>query len=106
VLAQARPAWLVAVLVATLASLYIRAQRWRILLRPLGDVPLYPALSATAIGFGASSILPFRIGEIVRPALLGRFDGNRFAPALGHLGDYDTSAAIGRPITPSSPAGR
>jgi glycosyltransferase 2 family protein len=82
VLAEARPAWLVAVLVATVASVYIRAQRWRILLRPLGDVPLYPALSATAIGFGASSVLPFRVGEIVRPALLGRRAGVSIVGAL------------------------
>jgi uncharacterized protein (TIRG00374 family) len=85
VLAQARPAWLVAVLVATVASLYIRAQRWRILLRPLGDVPLYPALSATAIGFGASSVLPFRLGEILRPALLGRRAGVSMSGALSSV---------------------
>ena len=71
-LAQARPAWLLVVVVATLATVYIRAQRWRILLRPLGDLPFYPVLSATAIAVGAGSILPFRLGEFVRPALLGR----------------------------------
>jgi uncharacterized protein (TIRG00374 family) len=72
VLAGTRPGWVVATVLVSLATVYVRAQRWRVLLRPLGDVPLYPALSATAIGFGASAVLPFRIGEIVRPALLGR----------------------------------
>jgi len=54
VLAKTSLVWVGAVVVASVASLYIRAQRWRVLLRPLGDIPLYPALSATAIGFGAS----------------------------------------------------
>jgi glycosyltransferase 2 family protein len=81
-LAGARPGWLGAVIVASLATVYIRAQRWRVLLRPLGDVPLYPALSATAIGFGANSVLPFRLGELVRPALLGLRAGVRMGAAL------------------------
>ena len=85
VLAGARPAWVGAVLLASLATVYVRAQRWRILLRPLGDVPLYPALSATAIGFGASSVLPFRLGELLRPALLGRRIGVGMSAALSSV---------------------
>jgi len=72
ILMAARPHWVGGVMLASLLGVYVRAQRWRVLLRPLGVVPLYPALSATAIGFGASAVLPFRIGELVRPALLGR----------------------------------
>jgi uncharacterized protein (TIRG00374 family) len=70
------------VILASLSTIYIRAQRWRVLLRPLGDVALYPALSATAIGFGANSLLPFRLGELVRPALLGLRGGVRMGAAL------------------------
>ena len=84
-LAQARPGWLLVVVVATLGTVYIRAQRWRILLRPLGEVPFYPVLSATAIGFGASSVLPFRLGEFVRPALLGRRAGVSMSAALSSV---------------------
>ena len=72
VLAGARPGWVLAILAISVLSAYIRAQRWRVLLRPVGTVPLYPAFSATAIGFGATSVLPFRIGEVVRPVLLAR----------------------------------
>jgi hypothetical protein len=85
VLAGARPAWIAAVVLASLATFYIRAQRWRVLLRPLGEVPLYPALSATAIGFGASAVLPFRVGELLRPALLGRHVGVRMSAALSSV---------------------
>jgi uncharacterized protein (TIRG00374 family) len=85
VLGRTRPAWVVAALVASLATVYIRAQRWRVLLRPLGDVPLYPALSATAIGFGATAVLPFRVGELLRPALLGRRAGVGMSAALSSV---------------------
>ena len=85
VLAAAHPSWVVAVVVASVATVYIRAQRWRVLLRPVGDVPLYPALSATAIGFGATSVLPFRLGEILRPLLLGRHAGVGMSAALSSV---------------------
>ncbi len=85
VLAGARPGWVAALMLAGLLGVYIRAQRWRVLLRPLGDVPLYPALSATAIGFGASAVLPFRVGEILRPALLGRRVGVAMSAALSSV---------------------
>jgi len=85
VLAAARPSWVVAVLVASVGTVYIRAQRWRVLLRPVGNVPLYPALSATAIGFGATSVLPFRLGEILRPMLLGRHAGVGMSAALSSV---------------------
>ena len=85
ILSAARPGWVLAVMIASVATVYIRAQRWRILLRPLGAVPFYPALSATAIGFGASSVLPFRLGEILRPALLGRAAGVGMSAALSSV---------------------
>jgi uncharacterized protein (TIRG00374 family) len=71
-IAGARPAWIVVVIAASVQSVFVRALRWRILLRPVGDAPVYPAFSATAIGFGASAVFPFRVGEIVRPVLLAR----------------------------------
>ncbi len=72
VLRGANPLWVFGIVVVGVASLAIRARRWQVLLRPLGRVPLVPALSATAIGFGAGVLLPLRLGEIVRPALLSR----------------------------------
>jgi len=85
VLAGARPGWVAALVAVSVATLYIRAQRWRVLLRPVGDVELYPALAATAIGFGASSVLPFRLGELLRPALLGRRAGVGMSAALSSV---------------------
>jgi len=85
VLAGASPGWTLALVGVSVMTIYIRAQRWRVLLRPLGRVALYPALSATAIGFGATSVLPFRLGEVLRPVLLGRREGVGISAALSSV---------------------
>ncbi len=75
-----------AVVVATL-TFPIRAIRWRILLRdPQGDpLPLVPAWHATAIGFMANNVLPFRAGELIRPFAITRLAGVRFTSALSSI---------------------
>lgn len=84
-LANAHAHWVAALVLASVAVLWVRTQRWRVLLRALGGVPLYPALSATAIGFGAGAVLPFRLGELVRPALIGRRTGIKMSAALSSV---------------------
>jgi uncharacterized protein (TIRG00374 family) len=61
------PAFLVGLL-----SLYFRALRWGILLRPFSRVDTQALMSATAIGFAANMLLPLRAGEVIRPWLLAR----------------------------------
>ncbi len=56
-------------------SIVVRCQRWQLLLRPVGAIPMVPLLSATAIGFLCNMILPLRVGEVVRPVLLARRTG-------------------------------
>src|SRR6185312_9703691 len=65
----------------------IRAIRWRILLRtPQGDpLPLLPAWHATAIGFMANNVLPFRAGELIRPFAATRLAGARFSSAFSSI---------------------
>jgi uncharacterized protein (TIRG00374 family) len=88
-LAQIRQAdpWLLALNVAAgPVILLLRAWRWRTLLRPVrADVPLREAYSATSIGYLAV-LLPARVGEILRPALLSRRVGIPFAPTLATAG--------------------
>ncbi len=55
-----------------LVSLGVRSLRWRILVRPLADVPARRLLSPLAIGFMVNFLLPGRAGEIVRAWLFGR----------------------------------
>lgn len=56
----------------TVWSLYIRAQRWRVLLRPVGRPAMRTLVSATNIGFMANMLLPLRVGEVIRPVLVSR----------------------------------
>jgi hypothetical protein len=44
--------------------------RWRYLLRSFADVPRKRVLAVSWIGFAAILLMPFRIGEIVRPYML------------------------------------
>jgi glycosyltransferase 2 family protein len=53
-----------------LAVLLLRAVRWYWLLLPLLPVSMRRVLTASFIGYGALLLLPFRMGELVRPALV------------------------------------
>ncbi len=55
------------------------------LLRPVGDVPRWPAIAATFIGFGANAVLPLRIGEFVRPYFLSRRTGLKLSPTISSI---------------------
>jgi hypothetical protein len=55
-----------------LASLGLRALRWRVLVQPLADVPARRLLPPLAIGFMVNFLFPGRAGEVVRCWLLGR----------------------------------
>ena len=57
---------------ASLSTLLIRSVRWKTILRPVARVPLAASFSATSIGMAASTVLPARAGEVVRPVVLSR----------------------------------
>jgi uncharacterized protein (TIRG00374 family) len=71
---QARPEWLVFSLLTMFVNLAIRAYRWQYLLDPLGKVRFGSAFRATAVGFAASTVLPARAGEVIRPYFLARHE--------------------------------
>jgi len=80
--------WLVLAMVPMhVAALWLRALRWRWLARSLSrdPLPLGPLFRATALGFMAINVLPFRLGELARPWLLGRETEVRGSAALGTL---------------------
>jgi len=62
---------------------YFRAVRWRYLLRSLADVPRKRVLAVSWIGFAAILLMPFRIGEIVRPYMLREKGKVSMAAATG-----------------------
>src|SRR5258708_36368786 len=71
---RARPEWLALSLATMFANLAIRSLRWKFLLEPLGPTTFATAFRATAVGLAASSVLPARAGEVIRPYFLGRTD--------------------------------
>jgi glycosyltransferase 2 family protein len=71
-IAQARPEWLALSVATMVLNLAIRALRWQYLLEPLGITSFANAFRATAVGFAASSVLPARAGEVIRPYFLAR----------------------------------
>src|SRR5438093_5317327 len=73
-IAHARPGWLALSLATMVANLAIRAFRWQYLLEPLGSATFANAFRATAVGFAASSVLPARAGEVIRPYFLSRHE--------------------------------
>jgi hypothetical protein len=60
-----------AYVVSLIGMNYFRATRWRYLLRAVVDVPLRRLIVVSWIAFAAILIMPFRIGEFVRPYMLG-----------------------------------
>jgi glycosyltransferase 2 family protein len=71
---HARFEWLAFSLATMFINLAIRAWRWQYLLEPLGATSFANAFRATAVGFAATSILPARAGEVIRPYFLSRHE--------------------------------
>jgi len=71
-LAKAHYIYILPIFPITVWTLYIRAQRWRVLLRPVGTPAMRTLVAATNIGFMANMVLPLRIGEVIRPVLVSR----------------------------------
>jgi uncharacterized protein (TIRG00374 family) len=81
-LASARLGYVLPIFVMAIVSLYYRALRWRVLMRPLGQVRRQSIFSATAMGFAANMLLPLRAGEVLRPWLLARRERLKLAPVV------------------------
>jgi uncharacterized protein (TIRG00374 family) len=71
---HARPEWLALSLATMFVNLVIRALRWQYLLQPLGTTTFANVFRATAVGFAATSLLPARAGEVIRPYFLARHE--------------------------------
>jgi hypothetical protein len=65
----------------------MRLVRWRLLLRDESGAPLqpWPLWHATAIGFMANNLLPFRAGELVRVFAATKLSGARFTATMSSI---------------------
>ena len=63
--------YMVPALFFSLCTYAVRAYRWQILMNPIKRVRWLHLLSATTIGFMTNCVLPLRVGELVRPTVIG-----------------------------------
>ena len=84
-LAGARYVFIVPIVFVTFWTLYIRAQRWRLFLRPVGVPPMRSLVAGVNIGFMANMVLPLRIGEVIRPVLVSRRERMPLSPLLATI---------------------
>jgi hypothetical protein len=64
-------AWAIPVyLVSLLAMNWFRSVRWRYLLREIADTPKKRLFAVSCVGFAAILLMPFRLGEFVRPYMI------------------------------------
>ncbi|MCX6639014.1 MAG: lysylphosphatidylglycerol synthase transmembrane domain-containing protein [bacterium] len=83
VLASAHYGWLLLGVAMLLVSLFFRAERWRILLKPVhSQIHYWPVYSAMNIGYMINNILPLRMGEFLRAYFLGKAEGISKSSAL------------------------
>lgn len=82
-LAKVRWSGVVAYAAVWLVVLLLRSIRWRWLLEPIEPVAWRPLLTVSLVSLGAMVVLPFRLGEAARPALIRRSSGVSGWAALG-----------------------
>ncbi len=64
---------------------WLRAWRWRLLLRPVADVVTVRLFPVVLIGLMSNNIAPMRIGELVRAFLVGERESIRRLAAFGTI---------------------
>lgn len=69
-LARFDPRWLIPAVATSLAIGLMRAWRWQLELRPLASLDYWPLWQVTAAAYMFINVLPFRLGEPLRPLLL------------------------------------
>jgi hypothetical protein len=85
-LAEVAAATIPAYVAVWLAMYFVRLSRWYWLLAPVQRVPLWTVLRVGAVGLLAVFVLPFRMGEVVRPLLIRRPPRLTFWAASGTVG--------------------
>ncbi len=74
--------WLVPATIMILLVFVLKGFRWQIIMNPMAKPGYWPLFSATSIGFMGNCLLPFRLGELIRPAVLGMRHGVSTTGAL------------------------
>jgi hypothetical protein len=68
--------------IAVILSYLCQGWRWRLLLKPVGDVSVLRATQAIYIGLFTNEVMPMRFGELVRAYLVSRWVSARFVAII------------------------
>jgi uncharacterized protein (TIRG00374 family) len=78
--------WVIPAVAMTLMSFAIRVVRWQLLLSPFKKTDFWSAHHPLMIGFMLNCLLPGRVGELARPAILYQRERVSFAKVLATVG--------------------
>lgn len=76
--------WLVVAVVISLLIQVLRALRWQLELSPLARLPFRMVWQVVAVAYMMINVLPFRIGEPVRPLLMSWRSGLKVSAIVGN----------------------
>lgn len=80
---EASPTWILAAVGLEVASILMRAWRWRVMLNNIRPgIPVSSLLRATVVSFTMSGLIPGRLGEVAKPYLLSRWEKLPFGALL------------------------
>jgi len=74
--------WILPSVAVVLISFALRALRWKIIIASTKKLAFWPTYHPMMIGFMINCILPGRIGEVARPAILKKKEGVPFTAGL------------------------
>lgn len=74
--------WIAMAVVCDVLSYVCQGARWRLLLKPLGEMSTVRATQAIYAGLFTNEILPMRLGEVVRAYLVSRWTAAKFVAVI------------------------
>lgn len=84
-LSRADARWIGVSVLLLFCAMTLRFWRWQLLFLPTNRVSFYGVSASTLVGYMLNTVLPGRVGELARAALLSRTDGVSTARVLGTI---------------------
>jgi uncharacterized protein (TIRG00374 family) len=84
-LTRANPLWLLVAFVILAATMFTKVYRWGLLYYPTTGLRLRNLTSALFIGYMVLSLVPMRLGELVRAYLIGKTEPVSFSQSVGTI---------------------
>lgn len=77
--------WYISGCIVAIIAIFLRAVRWKLLLKPIRSFKVTPLFKGTIVGFFGNYVLPIRMGEILRAYITGKFtnySGTKLFPTI------------------------